>query len=117
MKFLLDENIPLTVLKSMQDSGYDAVSILEYAGIKSDVDIIKTAAEEKRIVITFDRDFGELIFKAGHKSSGVIYLRFEPFNAKIISRHVSELLEEESIKFHKSFVVLEKDKVRIRLLP
>jgi predicted nuclease of predicted toxin-antitoxin system len=117
MKFLLDENIPVTVLKSLEKSGFDAVSVLQYEGLKSDLEIIKTAAREKRIIITYDRDFGELVFKAGHKSYGIIYLRFEPFNPQIVSRQISILLEEKSIKFQRSFVVLEKDKVRVRPLP
>ncbi len=75
MKFIVDECTGPTVAKWLVSEGYDILSIsLERKGI-SDKEILKIALTEDRIVITNDKDFGELIFKEKLSHCGVIFLR------------------------------------------
>ena len=61
--FLANENFPRPCTLILRDNGYQVKSIQEdYQGI-SDEDVIKIALNEKLIILTFDRDYGELIFK------------------------------------------------------
>lgn len=82
MKFLANENFPLASTTYLRDKGFDIKAVgAHFKGI-SDKEVIEFAEKEQRTILTFDRDYGELIFKYGNKpSQGVIYLRlvdYEP---------------------------------------
>lgn len=75
MKFIVDECTGPTVAKWLINVGYDVLSIsLDRRGI-SDKEILKIAVDEERILITNDKDFGELIFKEKLPHRGVVFLR------------------------------------------
>ena len=75
MRLLLDANISTRLVAPLQEMGHDVVSQLQENPNAADEEILKRAHLEQRIVITYDKDFGELVFKheAGH--FGVILLR------------------------------------------
>ena len=62
MKLLADENIPLASIKVLRDFGYDIKAIGEDDKSISDKQVLEIAVKEKRLIVTFDRDYGELIF-------------------------------------------------------
>ncbi len=77
MKFLLDENIGKKVAYFLQSLDYHILRVRQfYPGIPDD-QILKLAISKKAILITSDKDFGELIFKKGQSSTGVIFLRLQ----------------------------------------
>ncbi|MCY4551898.1 MAG: DUF5615 family PIN-like protein [Defluviicoccus sp.] len=65
MKLLANENIPLDSVRSLRSGGHDVVSISEQSPGISDEDVIRIARAENRIIVTFDRDYGELVFRRG----------------------------------------------------
>ncbi len=75
MRLLANENFPLTSVKILENAGYDIIYAgLNFKGIL-DNEVINIAIKEERTIITFDRDYGELIFKKGYRPrAGVIYL-------------------------------------------
>lgn len=77
MKFITDENLGIRVPKYLRTLGYDVISAIEVALSKPDTDILYIANEEDRIILTTDKDFGELVFKEGLAHSGVILLRLK----------------------------------------
>ncbi|HYM73624.1 MAG TPA: DUF5615 family PIN-like protein [Stellaceae bacterium] len=61
MRFLLDMNLPPAIADRLRAEGHDAVHALEAGhGNLSDRDIFAHAAENQRIIVTFDLDFGEI---------------------------------------------------------
>jgi len=80
MKFLADENFPIKSVELLRKSGFDIRSIgVDDQGV-TDKDVVKLAIREKRTILTFDRDYGELVFKYGYKpKKGVIYFRIFGF--------------------------------------
>lgn len=77
MKFLLDQNVEGRILTFLSGQGHDATRVgVDYPPGLPDEDVLATAHAEQRILITNDRDFGELIFRHRLPHSGVIYLRF-----------------------------------------
>ena len=76
IKILANENFPLKSVRLMYDAGFDIKAIgIDNPGI-TDKQVMAIAINEQRTIITFDRDYGELIFKFGYKpETGVIYLR------------------------------------------
>lgn len=114
MKFLADENIPLEVCKRLVKKNIDIVSVSEIAAGASDKEIISLAQKNKRAIITFDKDFGELVFSEKVKIPGIILLRFFPRSSNFILKKIEELLSSEEITLEKHFIVVEEDRIRIR---
>lgn len=75
MKFIADENLGSEVPKFLRSLGIDIISAADMAAGKPDPDILLLANNQQRILITLDKDFGELVFKEGLIHSGVILLR------------------------------------------
>lgn len=75
-KLLANENFPLQTSLLLRKSGYDVVCVGEnFSGI-TDNEVMDIAIQEERLILTFDRDYGELIFKYGYKpEKGVLYFR------------------------------------------
>lgn len=77
MKFITDENLGIQVPQYLRSLGYDVISVIEVALSKPDPDILNIANKENRILLTTDKDFGELVFKEKLIHSGVILLRLK----------------------------------------
>ncbi len=116
LRFLVDESVDFPVVLFLRDKGYNTTSIAEDCPSVEDVKILKGAYEENRILITNDKDFGKLVFKEKLKSIGVVLFRLkdESFRAKIVA--LEQLLQTYSSRLVGNFVVVSKNKVRIRKL-
>jgi predicted nuclease of predicted toxin-antitoxin system len=113
MKLLANENFPQSSVRLLKEAGYDIVSVGEdFAGIM-DSEVIDFAVKENRTIITFDRDYGELIFKRGYKpSAGVIYLRWENFQPEEPGKYLIEFLSSLNIQFEGMLTVISTDNIR-----
>lgn len=70
MRFLLDESADLPLREHLRRLGHDATAIAhEYPGALPDSDVLAIAVSEDRVLITNDRDFGELVFRLIAESS------------------------------------------------
>ncbi len=76
MQFLADENVPLPSIRLLREAGLDIEAIGETAPGAPDVQVLSRAVTNGQLLITFDRDFGELIYRRGAPvPPGVIYVR------------------------------------------
>ena len=118
MKFLADENFPLKSLYRLREAGLDVKAVIEESpGIK-DREVLAWAADEGRILLTFDRDYGELIYRRGLSApTGVIYFRFIPETPEEVAEYLLKLIEISGLRLEGRFTVVERDRVRQRLLP
>jgi predicted nuclease of predicted toxin-antitoxin system len=116
MKFLANENFPLAGISLFREAGYDVAAVIEETPGAKDDEILARANREKRIIVTFDRDYGELIYKLKMPApAGVIYLRFHPSTPTEPAECILALLSK-SIQFEKKFTVVERDGLRKRPL-
>jgi len=115
MKLLANENFPQSSVSVLRDAGYDIVSVgEEFAGIL-DSEVIGFATKEKRIILTFDRDYGELIFKRGYRpSAGVIYLRWDVFQPQEPGKYLIELFSTKNLSYENTLTVINDDNIRQR---
>jgi predicted nuclease of predicted toxin-antitoxin system len=102
-------------VKVLKDAGYDIVSVgEEFAGIL-DSEVLDFATKEHRIILIFDRDYGELIFKRGYRpSAGVIYLRSEIFQPEEPGKYLIELFSTKNILYENTLTVVSDDNIRQR---
>ena len=76
MRLLADENVPLASIEQLRADGHEVEQLPPGT---ADSIILERARTHRRILITFDRDFGDLIFRVGQAAPpGLLYLRFEP---------------------------------------
>jgi predicted nuclease of predicted toxin-antitoxin system len=118
MRLLANENIPIPTIRLLRQAGYDITAIAEdFPGI-ADTVVLALASDEQRIILTFDRDYGELIYRRGLRSpSGVIYLRFQPQTPTEPAELLLNLFQTENLEFEQRFTVVERDYIRQRNLP
>lgn len=81
-----------------------------------DIDILKRAFEENKIVLTNDKDFGSLIFKEKLKSRGLILFRLEDQSSKAKIKALKVVIDGYSDKLYGNFIVVSENKVKIRKL-
>ena len=77
MLLLLDENLSLVTARLLREAGHDVTSVEDEAPGASDPDVIALARATGRVLVTFDSDIGERLFRHGDPvPPGVLYLRF-----------------------------------------
>lgn len=117
MDFLANENIPLSTIRLLTESGHDVIRVADLMPGASDRQVIEKATNANRIVLTFDRDYGELIYR--HKESsvpGVVYFRFTPVSPDEAGRILLDIIKEPKISLTGKFTVIERDRIRQRSL-
>jgi predicted nuclease of predicted toxin-antitoxin system len=115
MKLLANENFPLKSVLYLRSKGYDIVSIGTDNPSIADHVMMTIAMREERTILTFDRDYGELIFKHNYKpEKGVIYLRLAEYEADEPSKFVEELISTQDYNFFRALTVADKNGIRQR---
>ena len=118
MRFLANENIPLPSIRLLRQAGYDITAIIEDSPGIPDTSVLARAADEQRIILTFDRDYGELIYRQRLRSpSGIIYLRFQPQTPTEPAEVLLNLFQRKDLEFQQRFTVVSRDQIRQRNLP
>ena len=115
MKFLADENFPLPSVRFLEESGYDVLSVITNHASISDEDVIELANSTDRTILTFDKDYGELIFKYGLRPRrGVFYFRIQHFTPQEPGRLLNILLTSSTINFDNTLFVYDGNELRQR---
>lgn len=114
MKFVADENIDRIVIQSLREGGHEVISVAEMEpGIPDDV-VLATANDLGAMLVTEDKDFGELVFRNSLVHSGVILVRLA--GLPVIEKAallVATLAKHES-ELCRAFVVLTPRSIRVR---
>ncbi len=113
MNFLADESCAGPVIRALRESGHDVVAISEVAVGAEDEKILERALHDKRVLITEDRDFGELVYARGRSSAGVILVRFPGRARRAKPATVLEAVAKLGSRLHNAFTVIEPGRVRI----
>ncbi|MCK4303119.1 MAG: DUF5615 family PIN-like protein [Candidatus Eisenbacteria sp.] len=102
----------------MAIAGHDVLAVAEASPGISDMDVLHMATIEDRILITFDHDFGALVFRrATAAGPGVILFRLIPQAPDEPAQVLLSLMEQTDIRFKGRFTVIDRDRVRQRRLP
>ena len=118
MKLLANENIPMGMVRRLRDMGHDVLAILETSPGATDVVVLERARCEQRTLLTFDRDYGELIYlKRLPVPLSVIYLRFVPTSPEDAVQQLAPLLTDDGKQVEGYFLVMDRDSYRRRPLP
>ena len=113
MRFLADESCDFAVVRALRSEGHDVVAVAEISPRSTDTEVIAMARETSRVVLTEDKDFGQLVYASGSPSNGVILLRFPGRARAEISRTILKVIQEKGDRLGGRFVVVQPGRVRI----
>ncbi len=114
MKLLADENLDGTVIARLRDAGHQVLAVAEMEpGIPDEV-VLQLANREEAMLLTEDKDFGELAFRQFLIHHGVILVRLAGLPAVTKAAMLIELLETHGPELAGSFTVLTPGAARIR---
>lgn len=114
LKFLVDVGVGRQVEKWLKEKGYNIESIRDKDPKMDDEEILGIAVSEGRMVITMDKDFGELVYNSKLLHKGVLLLRVEEANADEKIKIIKEILEKYSDSLFEKFCVFKDGRLRIR---
>jgi predicted nuclease of predicted toxin-antitoxin system len=117
MRLIVNENVSGTVIRSLREQGHDVLSVKESMQGADDRAVLARAQAEQRVVVTHDKDFGELAFRCPLPAgSGIVLFRLSGGDPMSDNRRVLEVLRS-SVEWTGHFAVVTDDRVRIRPLP
>jgi predicted nuclease of predicted toxin-antitoxin system len=119
MKIVADEGIEKPIVFMLRVQGHHVIHIAEIAPGSTDPDILEFAKQQRALLISYDKDFGDLIFKKHYDTHGVVLVRLPDDltsweKAEIVVDFISEY--QEGLFY--GFSVIKSNKNRtIRILP
>jgi predicted nuclease of predicted toxin-antitoxin system len=114
MKFLVDQCCEKSVTITLREAEYDVVSVDESMPGCPDAEILERAYKDGRIVITEDKDFGEMLFRLHRRSMGIMLLRFRADERHLRNSRLLDVLKNKETLLAGNFIVITRDKTRIR---
>ena len=115
-RFLANENAPREAVLAARGAGFDVAWMVELQPGASDEIVLWLAQREDRVLITFDKDFGELVFHRGLPAgSGVVLFRITPDSPEHAAEVALALVQSQP-DLAGSFCVVTRDRIRMRPL-
>ena len=114
MKFVADESVDQQIVARLREEGHSVQYIVETGPGTSDEDVLELARHGGSILLTADKDFGEMVFRQRRVTEGVMFIRLagqsQENKAKIVAYGVKKHGEELS----RAFSVITPGGIRIR---
>lgn len=119
LKLLANENAPRLLVTTLRTRGHDVRWVLEEQRGVTDPAVLQDALAEGRVLLTWDKDFGELVFRRGRDGScGVVLVRVHGTRSQAdLAQIVLPVLEAHEAAWPGRFAVIERSRVRIKPLP
>lgn len=105
-RLLADESVDLAIVEALRAAGHDVTYVAEVLPGAPDGEVLAIAARQRRLLVTADKDFGELVFRRRQISAGVLLLRLagatisekQDIVTTCVGRHGSELSNRFSVQ-------------------
>jgi len=110
----MDVGVGRSVERFLAAEGFDVKSIISFLPGMEDIDILDMAEKENRIVVTMDKDFGELIFHNLNPHTGVLLLRLGHSSGNEKAEIVKYIINEHANELAGHFSVFQNGKLRIK---
>lgn len=114
MNLLADENIHRDIVADLRADGHDVISISEEYPSVQDKTVLELANRNNAILITSDKDFGELTYRQSLIHHGVILMRLAGLSTSEKSNILRNLISLHGSELAKSFTVVSQNQIRIR---
>lgn len=114
MKILVDAGVGISVEQWLVDSGHDVKSVRLLDPRMEDDAVLTMAVGEGRLVLTMDKDFGEMVHRSGRYHAGVLLLRMDDADGEAKRRVVAQILSGHGERLVGRFSVFKHGCLRVR---
>jgi predicted nuclease of predicted toxin-antitoxin system len=114
MHLVADESVEAYISAALIEAGHNVLEISEHAPGLSDQDVLEFALERGEILLTNDKDFGDLVHAKGRKHKGVILMRLSGMNPRDKCARIVMVIGTHTEELQNSFTTIRKKRVRIR---
>src|ERR671914_749032 len=112
MRFLADESCDFAVVLALRSADHDVVAIAEVSPREEDPFVMDRAVKDRRILVTEDKDFGQLVYARLQKTGGVIFIRFPARARRSLPAAVVELVRRRGESLIGNFTVVQPGRAR-----
>lgn len=117
MQFLADECCDALIVRTLRGMGYDVTYVAELAPGLADDDVLAQSVAEERVLLTEDRDFGELVFRGQKSAYGVVLVRIPAEARQKKADRITTLVQQYEADLVGAVVIMTLNTIRIRSLP
>lgn len=114
MKLVADEGVDKSIVVTLRDEGFEVEYFAEAGHGTGDAEILAEASASERLLLTCDKDFGELVYRQRRVSAGVVLIRLAGLSAESKSRHVLQAIREHGSEMQGAFTVISPGHLRLR---
>jgi predicted nuclease of predicted toxin-antitoxin system len=114
MNFLADESVDRPVVDRLREDGHDVLSVAEMEPSLADETVLAMANQRDALLLTADKDFGELVFRQRRVSMGIVLIRLAGLSPATKVMAVSTAICEHASELRHAFTVISPGMVRIR---
>lgn len=114
MRILADEGVDGQIVQRLRDEGHQVWYVAEMAPGTPDEEVLELANHEGAILLTTDKDFGELIFRQQRLSPGIVLIRLAGLSSQEKANLVTTIITERTTELIQSFTVISPNTIRIR---
>ena len=114
MKFVADESVDFPIVERLRQDGHSVWAVVEMdAGIADDL-VLDHANQQNAVLLTADKDFGELVFRLKRLNLGVVLVRLAGLPPKRKAEVVARVISEKGEELKEAFSVITANALRIR---
>ena len=117
MKLLADESVDRPIVERLRQDAHEVAYVAEMSPGTKDSEILDKANAAHELLVTGDKDFGELVFRQGKVHAGVVLLRLEGLASAAKAEAVAKAFREHGSELAGAFTVISPGLLRIRRAP
>ncbi len=114
MTYLADESVDRPVVQALRDAGYQVTYVSEDMPGAPDPEVLEQASATNSVLLTSDKDFGELVFRRRLSHQGVVLLRLSGLIQEEKASRAVQAFRSHGDRFGDAFTVVQPKRVRIR---
>jgi len=114
MQFVADESVDQPIVQTLREAGYDVLYVAELAPGLDDAAVLDSANREGRLLLTADKDFGEIVVREQRLSTGVILLRLAGLSNQRKAMLTLRAIQENAERLIGHIAVVGVGRVRVR---
>jgi hypothetical protein len=112
MRFLADESCDFAVVRALRKAGHDVVAVAEISPRAEDSVVLEQALKGKRVLLTEDKDFGQLMYASAASAGGVLFFRFPAGTRGNLPDAAVDLVQRKGEDLARLFTVVQPGRVR-----
>lgn len=114
MNIVADESVDFRIVTALRQDGIEVHAIVESSPLIDDTSVLEIANEKQALLITEDKDFGELTFRMRKKHCGIVLLKLSGLIIEEKIRLTRRIINDSTLPLANNFTVVDKSKIRTK---